>query len=171
MALVVENGTGMSNAESYVSVADADAYHVAHTGSTTWAAASNTAKEIALRRATSYVDEKWADQWKGSRMAFSQALRWPRVGALDLDGLLIPTAPIPVRLRNAVAEIAAEIIDGTDPDPTETNEGATTSESISVGPISISESFSGSSSQQPKFTKAARMVADLIEPAGMRSRA
>ena len=37
MALIVEDGTGLANAESYVSVADATTYHTNY-GNTAWTA-------------------------------------------------------------------------------------------------------------------------------------
>lgn len=78
MALVVEDGTGLPNAEAYVSVADADAYHTAM-GNTSWANANMAAKEAALRRATQYLDARYA--FAGSPLTEVQALAWPRDAA------------------------------------------------------------------------------------------
>lgn len=77
MALVVEDGAGLADAESYVSVASADAYHVAH-GNPAWAAADDSAKEIALRNATAYIDARYA--FAGVQVVAGQALEWPRTG-------------------------------------------------------------------------------------------
>jgi hypothetical protein len=54
MALITETGAGLANAESLISVADADTYH-SGVGNTDWAALSVTDKEQALRRATQYM--------------------------------------------------------------------------------------------------------------------
>lgn len=43
--LIVEDGTGIANADSYVSVAEADAYHVAF-GNDLWAAIDPTKKKL-----------------------------------------------------------------------------------------------------------------------------
>ena len=51
MSLIVEDGTGMETAESYASVAQADA-RLAALGMTNWATLTTTEKEQALRRAT-----------------------------------------------------------------------------------------------------------------------
>ena len=51
MSLVVEDGTGKADAESYISVADADTYH-SNRGNTDWAALTTTEKEQLLRGAT-----------------------------------------------------------------------------------------------------------------------
>ena len=53
MTLVIEDGTGKSNAESYISVADADTYH-SNRGNTDWAALTTAEKERLLRIATDY---------------------------------------------------------------------------------------------------------------------
>jgi hypothetical protein len=80
MALTVESGAGLSTAESYISVADADSYHSLR-GNTAWAAIGTTAtKEAALRRATDYMVQVYRLRWKGVRMQATQALDWPRSG-------------------------------------------------------------------------------------------
>lgn len=76
MALIVEDGTGKPDAESYCEVADADAYH-AKMGNTAWASVSAEDKEIALRRATQYLDAVYA--FPGYKLNYNQALNWPRV--------------------------------------------------------------------------------------------
>ena len=76
MSLTVEDGTGLSTADSYVSVSDALVYHAAM-GNTAWAAATEGAQEIALRRATQYLDTEY--RYRGIRRTTTQALEWPRV--------------------------------------------------------------------------------------------
>lgn len=75
MSIVVEDGTGLSTAETFVSVADADAYHLA-IGNTGWTG-TDAAKEIALRRAAQYIDTRY--KYRGERKNLNQALEWPRV--------------------------------------------------------------------------------------------
>ena len=77
MALIVEDGTGKADAESYISVANADTYH-ANRGNTTWATLTTDEKEQALRRATDYLLEVYRLKWKGSRVNDIQALDHPR---------------------------------------------------------------------------------------------
>jgi hypothetical protein len=50
------------NAESYVSVADADTYH-ANRGNASWAALTTTQKEQALRKATDYMVGAYQSRW------------------------------------------------------------------------------------------------------------
>lgn len=83
MSLVVEDGTGLTNAESYSSVAFGDAFHAARqnfnwpTGSDTGSVAM---KEAALRRASDYMVAVYRSRWLGARAQPLQGLDWPRVG-------------------------------------------------------------------------------------------
>lgn len=69
MALIVENGQGLRNAESYASVSYIDAY-LAALGRTTengWATALTAGKEGAARAATQYLDLRWGSRLRGVR--------------------------------------------------------------------------------------------------------
>ena len=81
MSLIVEDGTGLAGAQSYVSVAEADVYHLAR-DNLAWAALTTSAKEIALRRATDYLGQVYNLSWDGKRTTETQALDWPRLGVL-----------------------------------------------------------------------------------------
>lgn len=115
MALIVEDGTGLSTAESYLSVADCDTYH-SNRGNTAWAALATTAKEQALRKATDYLVQEYRMRWKGTRMTAAQALDWPRAYVYMeavLTGLtgtdfpeLVPNDVVPVEVENATADLA-----------------------------------------------------------------
>jgi hypothetical protein len=79
MAIIVEDGTGLAGAESFVSVAGASAYHSAR-GNAAWAAlASDAIREQALRKATDYMEQVYRLRWAGSRVTTTQALSWPRI--------------------------------------------------------------------------------------------
>lgn len=100
MALIVEDGTGLSEADSYISVADADNYVSSMVGDAGWAGATEAEKERALRRATQYVDARY--RYKNSKLSPDQALEWPRVGF-----------PWPVkRVLDATCELAVRALSG-----------------------------------------------------------
>ena len=119
MSLVVETGAGLSTAESYVSVADADAYHAAR-GNTTWADLDDLEqKEPALRRATDYMMQVYRTRWKGVRMQAEQALDWPRSGvytepfmhgAVGEYPYLVPDDIVPVEIARACAKLALKAV-------------------------------------------------------------
>jgi hypothetical protein len=105
MALVVEDGTGLADAESYASVAAADAYATAR--GLTWTG-TETEKEQALRRATSWLDARYRGKWPGDkRRQRFQALEWPRTGAHDMADDPIDYQSVPVEVVNATIEAAA----------------------------------------------------------------
>lgn len=101
MTIVVEDGTGLPNAESYASVAEADTYLAAR-GITTWGGLQQPEKEQALRRATDYMSTY---QWQGVRTVATQALDWPRmyVRAYDAD---VSWTVLPQAIKNACIELA-----------------------------------------------------------------
>ena len=115
MALIVEDGTRPAGANSYLSVADADAYHTLMANAA-WADASGPDKEAALIRATAGIDTKYKGQWIGVKSVTGQRLAWPRAKVIDTDqpivtveGESIPVSgagAIPAALRDATAEVA-----------------------------------------------------------------
>lgn len=111
MALIVETGAGLADAESYISVADATAYHAAR-GNSAWAAlASDTVREQLLRKATDYMEQRYGQAWKGQRVFSAQALSWPRVYVVANDfevaGDIVPQA-----VKNACMELALKASSG-----------------------------------------------------------
>lgn len=106
MSIVVEDGTGLTTAETYVSVADADAYHTAY-GNTGWTG-TDAVKEIALRRAAQYIDARYA--FRGQRITSNQALEWPRV-SYEPDGRTESWPP--TRLVHACCEAALRALSDT----------------------------------------------------------
>lgn len=104
-AFVVEDGSGLASATSYVSVADADDYFALTPDfAATWNAKNNTDKEFLLGWATRVLDQKTV--WNGVKTTTTQALRWPRTGVYDRDGLLIPSTTLPKQLIEATLEFA-----------------------------------------------------------------
>jgi len=121
LTLVVEDGTGLSNSNSYVSVAGADSYNDAHVSRTAWTALSTGDKEAALAMATRVIDESY--QFNGFKNSDSQALQWPRRDAPDpdQDDTVFPRSlsiranefnenEIPGLLEQATIELAREYV-------------------------------------------------------------
>lgn len=114
MSLIVEDGTGKSDAESYISVADATAYHAAR-GNADWAAiATDAIREQLLRKATSYMVGQYRLRWNGYRYTDTQALDWPRAWVPKPDTLpgyrgfpnYYPYNEVPLDVAHACAELA-----------------------------------------------------------------
>jgi len=98
MALIVENGTGLPNADAFVSLAEADAYFLNY-NSTGWTG-TNAQKEQAIRRATLWLSTYI--KWNGSRThGRDQALAWPRSGVTDCESGSIPDNVVPIEVKMA----------------------------------------------------------------------
>jgi hypothetical protein len=112
MSLVVENGSGLASAESYISVDDADTYH-SNRGNTDWAALTTAEKERLLRIATDYMVAVYRLRWDGYRYVNTQALDWPRIYVPIRDICSVNAFPqyvdfdiVPTQVKNACAELA-----------------------------------------------------------------
>lgn len=158
MALVVEDGTGLANAESYDSVAGIGVYLAAF-GDTSWAAASTAAQEVAARKGTRFIDASGVEEWQGYALRPEQSLAHPRVGIV-VDGYELAYAPLPARLKQAQALLSLAALT-TDIYPNlAAGSAPTESETIKVGPIEISSTFLGSASPVEVF----RLAEDLLRP-------
>lgn len=105
MPIVVETGTADPLAVSYITVANADAYHSAR-GNAAWATYNTTQKEQALVRGAQALDYLYGTRFSGIRVSKDQGLQWPRKQAVTADGYEIADDEIPVKLTFANAEAA-----------------------------------------------------------------
>jgi hypothetical protein len=104
MALITENGTGLADAESFISVADATTYHAAM-GNVAWAVLSTDKMEQCLRKGAAYMGQVYNSRWQGLRVNNTQALDWPRVGVVANNYAVLATV-VPTSVQNACAELA-----------------------------------------------------------------
>jgi hypothetical protein len=112
-ALIVEDGTAKPDADSYISVADAAAYHVSRGNESAWDAVDDP--EAALRKATDYMVQAYRARWKGYRKDGAQALDWPRSfvylepfvhGIVGTYPFLVADTIVPDEVKRACAEYA-----------------------------------------------------------------
>jgi hypothetical protein len=104
LVLVKEDGSGLSNANSYADASDGDSYHEGHLYATAWTTADAANKAAALVMATRMLDDYF--DWQGTKISDAQALEFPRYDVKDRSGWLIPAATIPQALINATCEYA-----------------------------------------------------------------
>jgi hypothetical protein len=142
MALTVEDGTGKSNADAYISAAYADTYFAIRKIDS-WKAKSSTEREAAIVRATAALDGWLRGSWVGVKKTSTQALAWPRIaelggttGVLDEDGYELSTTAVPTVVSNATAEIA--LIELSERFIQQEVSRDNTVASETVGPISVS---------------------------------
>ena len=164
MALIVEDGTGRADAESYCSVAEATAYHNKRGSSKSDAWDAIDDKEASLRLATEYMLAVYRPLWIGSRLTYLQALDWPRIDA-QIEGVAgggygyyppnYPTDEVPVLVKNACAELALRTANGdliTDEDRTTKRE--------TVGPITVE--YKDGAPKQVRFAYVDSMLQTLF---------
>ena len=109
MAFVLEDGSGLTNSNAFVSVAAfktyADDRGLVYSGTY-----SDAQIEQAIVRATDYLSNSFA--WQGFRVkerndsAGAQALAWPRTSVLDSAGYTLDSESLPWELENATCEVA-----------------------------------------------------------------
>lgn len=101
MTLIVEDGTIVENANSYISLVEFKAYHDAR-GNTY--SDDDTILEQSIIKAMDYISQRWGRRFKGSIEDTTQELDFPRIRLYDRNGLLV--AGIPSNLKKATSEYA-----------------------------------------------------------------
>jgi hypothetical protein len=100
MPLIIEDGSGKADADSYQTVAAFKLY--CDDRGMSYAGHSDADIERALRQGTNYIDT--AFRYKGNRSLASQALEFPRSNLVDWSGFTI--TGLPVRVVRACSELA-----------------------------------------------------------------
>jgi hypothetical protein len=131
MTIIVEDGSIVTNANSYVSAADLSAYATAR-GITI---SGNS--DVLLIKAMDYIDSQ---NFKGAKWTRDQPLQWPRVDVW-VDGFILDASSIPQLLKNAQMEAALSIDAEVDP----LADIPRLESSVTVGPISVSYEKGGNS--------------------------
>jgi hypothetical protein len=144
---------GASNANSYATVEEANAYFTTRLHSDTWLDATVSEKEAALIMATRLIDAHYSNAipatlggiaaegatllwgWSGAPASSTQALCWPRTGMFNRNGFAISSSIIPQELKDATAEFAWQLL-GTDRtlDSDVESQGIT---QVTAGPITV----------------------------------
>lgn len=173
--IIVEDGTGKVDANSYVSVAEADTYFTDR-GETGWTGETTTNKEIALILATDYIEVVFGTQFKGN-IEFPdtpQALSFPRLNLYDADGLIVEG--VPENLKRAQFEYANRArVSALLPDPTLLDGTGldVTTKRTKVGPIETETQYltGGFVEEIRSYPKADMLLAEYITGRGRSFRA
>lgn len=168
MTLIVEDGTGILNSESYIGVADADTYWAAR-GNDLWAPLTDTEKEEALRRGTDYMVANFRFRWAGYRQFLAQALDWPRVYVPVTDisfgygpyPTYVPFGTVPEAVKQACAEIAYRAAAGELDEDLE--QGL---KSAKIGPIQVD--YDTSSNRQKFYSAVYNRISQFLVGQGQR---
>lgn len=157
MALTVETGSGLADANAFISEADADTYHEAR-GNTDWTDNNTGDKEAAIRRATAILS---GYSWQGLRTnRRDQALAWPRISVYDAEGWAIASDEIPQEVKDACAEMAMRELVA----PGSLQPDVTLSDSLKrekIGQIEVE--YLGGNSSASGFVPILTVIAPLID--------
>lgn len=153
MALIVEDGTGLPDAESYCDVATANAYHTARGNGNAWGALGDSRKWELLRLATDHMSI-YSAQWQGGRVGPLQALDWPRTGVCTF-GFDMASDVVPLTVQNACAILALKAMAG----PLAPDLGPRVKRK-KLGPIETE--FDDYSPQSKRYLSVDRMLAPLL---------
>lgn len=103
--LVLETGEGLDDANSYVSRDEADAYYAIDlVFAPTWAAFTDEEKDTRLIWATRLMDQQCTFLGYPTYPTV-QALRWPRCGIVNRDGVAVSETSVPRAIKQATAEL------------------------------------------------------------------
>ena len=160
MALVVESGVGLADADSFISLEDARSF-AAKFGITL--PANDTAAEVALRQGCQYV-ELQQKCFSGSRLTTTQALSWPRTGATNVYSFDYADGYMPKQLGFAQVYAAAEYAAGTD--VRATDDGKVIASEQVTGAVAVSYFDNGKTGGAVVITRAMDELAPLLVVCG-----
>lgn len=124
---------GAANADSYLTVEEADAHFAARLHSAAWTAATTPNKEAALKMATRTIDSRVC--FLGTSSYSTQSLRWPISGVVNRNGYVVPSDSIPREVKVATAELALILL-GSDV-TLQSDVGAQGITRIKAGPVEL----------------------------------
>jgi len=168
VALVVEDGTGLSTAETYSEVADAATWLLKYGKSAFDSLATTALKEESLRAGTLYVDSKYESRMGGSRANSGQALAAPRAAwYYEDDGRLIGGTTVPEEIKRACYEAGELHASGEDLNNAIEDESDV--KAVTIGPLK-DEFFQGRTKEK-RYPAIERHLRRLLQPLGVLVRA
>lgn len=105
--MVIDATPSGVSSNSYVTLTEANAYFAMRLNADDWSDAEESDKEKALVMATYRLEQETYDFWRSTQ---SQALKWPRVGVINPDGVDVPSNLIPIEVKNATYELALTML-------------------------------------------------------------
>lgn len=150
-----------ASSDSYVELADYEAY-ILNNFNVDISSDATAEKEADLRRATQVIDRKYT--FKGYPTEDDQALQFPRVTDVLVDGREVSNTTVPQRVKDAQCEIAYLIKGGLDPFAT-VEHGAVKRKRVKAGPAEAETEYQGSR-QTPRMVAAEGLLKPFIAGGG-----
>ena len=152
---IVEDGTGLEDATSYVDVASANNYleNVSRPNLTSFSSDTDEQAKSYLNTAALFIDNSYC--FKASKLNETQALQFPRTGQSE----------VPINVKYAQIEVALLIKNG----KIYTNPGGSTTGKVierRVGPITtkFAEEATGKTPSNPRQVNLLDFVEELLKP-------
>lgn len=161
--MIIEDGTGVAGANSYMTTTEATAYHTTF-GNTGWPSDTQL-QETALIYATLALDANYGRNYESFRLPGTQELLWPRYQFYDRDLQFRAQGVIPKELKYALAELALMYFQGTDLYPQDLKESSITEEAVSVGEIKTMTKYATPTKVSP-FRKVDMLLRSILKHTG-----
>ncbi len=167
MALIVEYGTGKSDANSYVTLLEADTYlltDLVKVGA--WRNSSSTPqKEAAIRIATRFIDGLFIHRLMGRRSIANQALAFPRVG-LIADGVSILSTAVPREWKEATIELANIHRESGLPNIKKASDRGVKVKTLKADTVLKMVEYMGGSTDDDRYVYIEHLVSSFLRPSG-----
>jgi hypothetical protein len=163
--LILEGGSGLNpNANSYATVAEADAYFTLF-NNLDWLAQPEEIKEVALINATNAIDLLFGQRYLSAPVYSDQPLLYPRFTFIINDTQYVAQGFIPVQLKKAVYETAYLNVQDIDIYPAPNPEAGVTNNRIKIDAIEIENTYGvpASTEQYANFNKIELILAPLLK--------
>lgn len=160
----VETGSGIASANAYISVEQFQDHHLSRGRDVSGIADGDI--EVAVVRATDYIDQRFIRLYRGFKQNSDQSLGWPRISAYDDSDFALLMVPPQIVKATAEYALRAHILkelapdaprsapsqDFSDPDAVVTGasqaSGVIKSTSDAVGPLKTSVTYASSAEIQ-----------------------
>ena len=155
MAFVVEDGTGLENANSYISIDEFKDYWTDR--NVDYSTKTDTEIQASLIKATQYIDNNYV--FIGYKNNYNQGLEFPRYNALDRNGYLV--VDIPKCLKYAICEASAININGAD--LFASSEDGITEKTENVGPVETTYKYKNKSTGMIVYQVITRLLKPILK--------
>ena len=159
MTLIVENGTGLTDADSYISLVDARSYSLKYGYAIP---ADDNEAEIMLRKGALYID-LFECSFSGQRLVDTQSLAWPRINAYKCAGqdqICLPSDSVQNEIKYAQVIAASFYASGLN--VRANDDGLAVQSKEVVGAVKVSYFDNGKSGKSIEITEATDMLSNYM---------
>lgn len=161
--LVAETGAGLSNANSFITIVELNAYATLVGQDGTLTDKTDDEKDVACIVATQYLEALYGPRVKGERAVINQALLFPRLNLLTFDGVLLDADIVPSKWKDATCESALRhFTEAAGLLPDQEADARISEEMVKVGPITESIKYIGGKTALKRFTIINMLVKEYL---------